>query len=1158
MGRFCPACGNELAPDHLHCPQCGTRQPTAPYEEGPSRPEVSTPAGDGTPPRPPGVGMTVPIARLGLEPGSGKLESGAALEPPATPTALEPQPPRSPAPALAALLLRGLLGGLWVVVGAGTLLSGVLLFLVALGRGIPDDLPGWWVAVPWLCAMGWLFARSGRRLLLRGAESPGFGGLTLIFLGSGAVTAVLTAVGTDEVVRQALLRVAVVIAATIPLLISFVLTVARPTRRLLGMTAPSGAAPAPVPGLPLLAWTAPLTIALHGLGIPLIFVGHVRLLREVEWYGAILIVSLGLFCGLMVAAFGQLRLARWSIPLGGITGLLGTAALAGGVVGAGGWAYLVVARAHWAPLVLSMVAVGLALTLVGMPFLLQFVAAWHHRWHVSPRLRRALEPRRDGSRLRPLQALASLAETANDDEPPLPRRQYWAAVVAMPLLALLAASGPVMLSAMVDADSARHLVSEMAPYWAWYAFGVGGLLLCTITVIRFRDLATGHLWWPLVAVLPGMLVKAARSTVPDPSGRLGLRLSETPIGEGTEALRGATEGLGMAAVLSAGLLGLVVIAASLRARAVAPAPRFGWMSASLLALFGGAAAVATLSRVVVLDADLLPLLWLVLTSLAMAFAAGAWDDRSADASQRVRTAGAMVTIAAAGAMASLMLAVAGRSFALAAVARRLGEYAGDADATVRLLAQMDSRDHFDGVARLMADGLEAARSAAISGLIEGGGGLALLLVTLAITLRVPRLVRRLGTVVVATAPVVSASLLLAVAQTRELNRLARLGEASDDVSPITVTTTADFVRCPGRRLELGKTSIRFEGRRLGASSDLDSPAGCARIARALSGYGEFSVVPDQSTTWRRARCLMDALKAPEGSTGSEQVRWRVSEQRTPSTVAPPALVAHWRPARGCVSLVVPGDALERPPVSRTAVEERTVHAACAAVSAGMAPPVARSSLAVRLPLPLANVRLAKEGHRYELTPGASQPLSADRTQLAAELTQLLPSVPLRELSLVAVTATDDVFLGDLLAAAGAINMERPIPTFHQSLPVPAPASPVAMAPTGAARRAEPTLAELEIPGGVQESALFGWLWERRASLAACHAPSLLRNRNHWGRFLVALTIDDRGRVARAEVTRAAVQDPTVRACLERALSNGGTPVATGRAAVVVPVDLCPP
>ena len=185
MGRFCPACGNELAPDHLHCPQCGTRQPTAPYEEGPSRPEVSTPAGDGTPPRPPGVVMTVPIARLGLEPGSGKLESGAALEPPATPTALEPQPPRSPAPALAALLLRGLLGGLWVVVGAGTLLSGVLLFLVALGRGIPDDLPGWWVAVPWLCAMGWLFARSGRRLLLRGAESPGFGGLTLIFLGSG-------------------------------------------------------------------------------------------------------------------------------------------------------------------------------------------------------------------------------------------------------------------------------------------------------------------------------------------------------------------------------------------------------------------------------------------------------------------------------------------------------------------------------------------------------------------------------------------------------------------------------------------------------------------------------------------------------------------------------------------------------------------------------------------------------------------------------------------------------------------------------------------------------------------------------------------------------------------------------------------------------------
>ncbi len=1125
----------------------------------------------------------VPIAQSPPEPGDVGVGSGAAPEPPTTPPALEPQPttpalepqpppalepqpppalepqpPPPPAPSSAALLLRGLLGGLWVVAGLGTLLSGVLLLLVALGRGIPDDFPAWWVAVPWVFAMGWRFARSGRRLLLRGAESPGFGGLTLLFLVSGAVTAVVTAIGTDDVVRQALLRFAVIIAATIPLLISFVLTVARPTRRLLGMTAPSGAAPAPVPGVPLLAWTAPVTIALHGLGIPLIFVGHVRLLGEVEWYGAILLVSLGLFFGLMVAAVGQLRLARWSIPLGGITGLLGTAGFAGGLVGAGGWAYLVVARAHWEPLVLRVLAVGLALTLVGMPFLLQFLTAWRHRWHVSPRLRRALEPRGDGSRLRPLQALASLAEAVNDDEPPLRRRQFWVAIVAVPLLALLAASGPVMLSGMVDAASVRHLVNETVHHWAWYAFGVGGLLLCTITIVRFRDLATGHLWWPLVAVLPGMFVRAARSTFPDPSRRLGVRLSEMPIGEGAEALREATEGLGVAALLSAGLLGLVVIAASLRARAVAPAPRFGWMSASLLALFGGAAGVATVSRLVVLDAALLPLLWLVMTSLAMAFAAGAWDDRSADASQRVQAAGALVTIAAAGAMASVMLAVAGRSFALATAARQLGSYARDADAAVKLMARIDGRDHFDGVARLMADSLEAARGAAISGVVEWGGGVALLLVTLVVTLRVPRLVRRLGTVIVVTAPVVSASLLLAVAQTRELTRLAKLGETSDDLSPITVTATADFVRCPDLRLELGKDGIRFAGRRLGASSDLDSPAGCARIARAVSGYGEFSIVPDQSTTWRRARCLMDALKAPEQGGGSEMIRWRVNERRTPSTGAPPALVARWRPARSCVSLVVPSGTLERPPVNRTPAEDRAVLAACAANAAGVTPPVAPSSLPVRLSLPLANVRLAKEGHRYELTPGASHPLSADRTQLVAELTQLLPSVPLRELSLVAVTATDDVPLGDLLAAAGAINMERPIPTFHQSLPVPAPVSPVAMAPTRTARRAEPPLAELEIPAGVDEAALWSWLWERRSSLAACHAPSLVRGRNHWGRFLVALNVDDRGRVARAEVTRAAVQDPTLRACLERALSNGGTPVASGPAAVVLPVDLCPP
>jgi hypothetical protein len=110
-------------------------------------------------------------------------------------------------------------------------------------------------------------------------------------------------------------------------------------------------------------------------------------------------------------------------------------------------------------------------------------------------------------------------------------------------------------------------------------------------------------------------------------------------------------------------------------------------------------------------------------------------------------------------------------------------------------------------------------------------------------------------------------------------------------------TPANNPACPTLALEVGRSEIRIGETKIGATSELDYHAGCARIAGQVKDKHE-GVAVDDSLSFRRAACLADALSMtasyqakavlyrqvnPEGSAGraGAVIPW-VTKANTPA------------------------------------------------------------------------------------------------------------------------------------------------------------------------------------------------------------------------------------------------------------------------------------
>jgi uncharacterized protein YdbL (DUF1318 family) len=77
-----------------------------------------------------------------------------------------------------------------------------------------------------------------------------------------------------------------------------------------------------------------------------------------------------------------------------------------------------------------------------------------------------------------------------------------------------------------------------------------------------------------------------------------------------------------------------------------------------------------------------------------------------------------------------------------------------------------------------------------------------------------------------------------------------------------ITTSSSNPSCPALALEVGRSEIRIGETKIGATSELDYHAGCARIAAQIEtakDKHQGDVAVDDSLSFRRAACLADAL-----------------------------------------------------------------------------------------------------------------------------------------------------------------------------------------------------------------------------------------------------------------------------------------------------------
>ena len=84
---------------------------------------------------------------------------------------------------------------------------------------------------------------------------------------------------------------------------------------------------------------------------------------------------------------------------------------------------------------------------------------------------------------------------------------------------------------------------------------------------------------------------------------------------------------------------------------------------------------------------------------------------------------------------------------------------------------------------------------------------------------------------------------------------------------IPVTSAPLAAGCSMHSLDVGRTNIMFGGNKIGTIQDLDTEAGCKKVASQLgAGAGECDgVVMDESVSYRRATCLAEALAEPFGA-----------------------------------------------------------------------------------------------------------------------------------------------------------------------------------------------------------------------------------------------------------------------------------------------------
>lgn len=82
---------------------------------------------------------------------------------------------------------------------------------------------------------------------------------------------------------------------------------------------------------------------------------------------------------------------------------------------------------------------------------------------------------------------------------------------------------------------------------------------------------------------------------------------------------------------------------------------------------------------------------------------------------------------------------------------------------------------------------------------------------------------------------------------------------------IALTSAPLQPNCAVHSLDVGRTNIMFGGTKIGTVQDLDTEAGCKKIASQLGAADACDgVVVDESTSYRRAACLAAALAEPFG------------------------------------------------------------------------------------------------------------------------------------------------------------------------------------------------------------------------------------------------------------------------------------------------------
>ncbi len=97
---------------------------------------------------------------------------------------------------------------------------------------------------------------------------------------------------------------------------------------------------------------------------------------------------------------------------------------------------------------------------------------------------------------------------------------------------------------------------------------------------------------------------------------------------------------------------------------------------------------------------------------------------------------------------------------------------------------------------------------------------------------------------------------------------------------LSIVTSSINPACPALPLEVGRSEIRIGETKIGATSELDYHAGCARIAGQVEAAGDKhkgGVAVDDSLSFRRAACLADAL----GKTTAYKLKAELYRQANP-------------------------------------------------------------------------------------------------------------------------------------------------------------------------------------------------------------------------------------------------------------------------------------